>query len=455
MKYILNEFNVVIQLILAVVLLVSYSCEDSRMHNMVDDKVYILKSGFVEEDIFTDNSPYHFYVVKSGITGMEAAVELVIDEEPMLIYNYNNNTNYKMLPEDAYTIESSVINFGPNDYKKSFPIVFNAEKIKSLKETNQVEYVLPCRIRLLRSKSEAEISDSLHITTIIHPNIKDAYVEFPETNDEILMFPNSDKEIDYYLKVHTTYHNTSDVRVGVNFDESLVVKYNSENNTTYKLLPELAYTNSLSNNSLTIPALSKEQFIKFTIKKSAFLDENGNYLFGDYIIPLQLTSTSEETVNEEKSEFLLFVSFLPIMIEKKDWQVIEVSDEETSAEDGKATNVIDGDYNTWWHSKYSAPSAQLPHHITLYLAKEVTLTKIHLFKKKSAYRSDTKGGEFYVSLDNETWTKLSDWKYADLMSYDEMFEVTPTPVRYLKIVFTESNRASFSNLAEVDLYGIY
>ncbi len=128
MKYILNELNVVIQLILAVVLLVSYSCEDSRMHNMVDDKVYILKSGFVEEDIFTDNSPYHFYVVKSGITGMEAAVELVIDEEPMLIYNYNNNTNYKMLPEDTYTIESSVINFGPNDYKKSFPIVFNTEK---------------------------------------------------------------------------------------------------------------------------------------------------------------------------------------------------------------------------------------------------------------------------------------------------------------------------------------
>ncbi len=41
------------------------------------------------------------------------------------------------------------------------------------------------------------------------------------------------------------------------------------------------------------------------------------------------------------------------------------------------------------------------------------------------------------------------------MSYDEMFEVAPTPARYLKIVFTESNRASFSNLAEVDLYGIY
>ncbi|WP_261989498.1 discoidin domain-containing protein, partial [Streptomyces sp. uw30] len=41
------------------------------------------------------------------------------------------------------------------------------------------------------------------------------------------------------------------------------------------------------------------------------------------------------------------------------------SDEESTAESGRAANVLDGDTATIWHSKWSGTPAPLPHSITI------------------------------------------------------------------------------------------
>ncbi|MYT19727.1 arabinogalactan endo-1,4-beta-galactosidase, partial [Streptomyces sp. SID7760] len=41
------------------------------------------------------------------------------------------------------------------------------------------------------------------------------------------------------------------------------------------------------------------------------------------------------------------------------------SDEETAGENGRAANVLDGDANTLWHSRWSGTPAPLPHSITI------------------------------------------------------------------------------------------
>ncbi|MEE1813570.1 hypothetical protein PUR59_00710, partial [Streptomyces sp. SP18ES09] len=44
---------------------------------------------------------------------------------------------------------------------------------------------------------------------------------------------------------------------------------------------------------------------------------------------------------------------------------VTASDEETSAENARAANVLDGDPATVWHSRWSGTPAPLPHSITV------------------------------------------------------------------------------------------
>ena len=85
------------------------------------------------------------------------------------------------------------------------------------------------------------------------------------------------------------------------------------------------------------------------------------------------------------------------------------------------------------------------------MQKEVTGVQVDLTRRTN--NTDTKAGNFYISSDKTNWTKVGSFVMAKINDA-QPFAVTKSKGRYLKIEITESNRAPFANMAEVDVRGI-
>jgi hypothetical protein len=132
-------------------------------------------------------------------------------------------------------------------------------------------------------------------------------------------------------------------------------------------------------------------------------------------------------------------------VPKTGWRVRACSSEETSSENGRAANAIDGNLNTKWHSKYSSPAAAAPHWIEIDMN---ALYEISGFL--AAPRSDGTSGlirEFlcYVSVDGETWTAVAGGAW--LPYFTEVY-FPQVQARYFRLV---SLSGSYASLAELDI----
>lgn len=64
----------------------------------------------------------------------------------------------------------------------------------------------------------------------------------------------------------------------------------------------------------------------------------------------------------------------------------------------------------------------------------------------------TKGGTFYISSDNNIWTRVGTFEMAQIAAVQE-FSITETTGRYIKIVVESSHRGQEAQLAEFYAYG--
>ncbi|MDF2048859.1 discoidin domain-containing protein, partial [Arthrobacter sp. Cr_A7] len=82
---------------------------------------------------------------------------------------------------------------------------------------------------------------------------------------------------------------------------------------------------------------------------------------------------------------------------------VTASDEESTGENGQATNVLDGDSGTYWHSKWTAPSAPLPHSITIDTKAIQQITGL-LYRPRSVGSNGRIGSfDIAVSTNGNTW----------------------------------------------------
>ncbi|MFJ9767338.1 discoidin domain-containing protein [Streptomyces erythrochromogenes] len=131
------------------------------------------------------------------------------------------------------------------------------------------------------------------------------------------------------------------------------------------------------------------------------------------------------------------------------------SDEETGGENGRAANVLDGDNNTLWHSKWTAPAAPLPHSITIDMHRTAVVSAL-------VYRPRNNGpngrvGEYAlsVSADGQNWgTPVATGTLADDATAKTL-GFAPTGARFVRLtaVTEAGNRGPWSSAAEIDLLG--
>ncbi|MGQ1788174.1 BT_3987 domain-containing protein [Saccharicrinis sp. GN24d3] len=423
------------------------SCEDYRLDGMVDPTLYIVKSGEQKVTMYNVGLPYVYDlgVYRSGMGDGLASVSLtVLDEAELAAFNAENNTNYKMVTEDCYTITSRALQVDGEKSSVTTAINFDPGKILALPGYAADQYALP--VKLINS-SEAISEDKS--TAVIVINVIDPMVYLGITGTEIMTFSDVGSSIiELELPVKMDYENIFDLEVTLEEKEQLMIDYNTANGTVYELLPEGSY--EIDPNPISIAKGISSGVVTITVDRDKLT-------YGSYMVPLQLASVSKYSISSTANTCLFALNYEAALLDRSDWEVIDFDSEEAVAEgglaNGLAKHIIDDDLSTYWHSAwYGAPAeeAALPYHITVDMKEEVTVTQIDLVRRIN--NADNIAGEFYTSTDNVNWTKIGTYTMA-LTNDPQPFSVTKSKARYLKYVMTESRRGNNGSLAEMYVRG--
>lgn len=135
--------------------------------------------------------------------------------------------------------------------------------------------------------------------------------------------------------------------------------------------------------------------------------------------------------------------------------VADVSSEDVGT-GGAATEALDGNPSTLWHSAWSeVPTpATFPHHITLDLGTTYQVNGFSYLPRQSGTNGMFKGYEIYVSEDGQNWgTAVKTGEFPNSTATQRV-DFTVKAGRYLKFVGTSSlNGAVFGSAAELNVYG--
>ena len=83
-------------------------------------------------------------------------------------------------------------------------------------------------------------------------------------------------------------------------------------------------------------------------------------------------------------------------------KVVKVDSEETSGEDGKGANAVDGDPATIWHTQWQDASPECPHEIIIELSRACTIKGFtYLPRQDEQVNGTIKDYEFYLSDDGK------------------------------------------------------
>lgn len=146
----------------------STACEDHRLEGMVDDRVYLLASGWQSPAMGrTEAISYPVIIYKSGLGVTEAEVALEIDETVLAEYNRTSAKKYKLLPSACYKMERTTCRIGKETPLEKVVITLDGGAIYLLQGLYTTEYVLPLRLTSLNGIAV----DSIQSTVLVAPKI--------------------------------------------------------------------------------------------------------------------------------------------------------------------------------------------------------------------------------------------------------------------------------------------
>ncbi len=439
------------------------SCESDIDNFMVDDSIGFLNNGCVEADVLSGVSePYMLYSIKSGKGSQDANVTISVDPQVLSDYNEANGTSYTVLPADCYSLKVANLIFSKEDYRKPFEIAWNQDRLSAAVEADPMA-VIP--IRMTVAETGVQVNED-RLTVLIKPNIITPYISFrtPGFYTGIMPLVNDNAHSDVYVQIEANFIARTDIEYTLSIDEDLVEAYNNEKNTKYKVLPADAYDLPLS--GWTIKQSANNAMFKFTFNLDALRPEGETVKFGEYILPLRLSSVSSTQIDPEASYLLYAISFQPQQLSKEGWTVVDYNssckDDETSwvvALDGGVENLIDGTVGKFWYSKWTTPEP-LPYYFVFDMQKEHTIFLAGFDNPtgSDAWRGNAKAGYLEISKDNQNWEKIGEWTAPNKFTRTIQYSTDPVPGRYIRFVITEAfdayQNGAQINIAELNFWGL-
>ena len=143
------------------------------------------------------------------------------------------------------------------------------------------------------------------------------------------------------------------------------------------------------------------------------------------------------------------------LIPQTGWSLISADSEETSAENGKATNAFDGSTSTFWHTLYTGGATPYPHEIQIDLGATYGLDGFRYVPRQDGNdHGMVATWQFYASTDKANWgTAVASGTFnADTSEERVMF--TRTTARYVRFVaLSEINGNPWASVAELRMVG--
>ncbi|HCT79880.1 MAG TPA: phospholipase C, phosphocholine-specific, partial [Micromonosporaceae bacterium] len=129
--------------------------------------------------------------------------------------------------------------------------------------------------------------------------------------------------------------------------------------------------------------------------------------------------------------------------------------QETVGENGRATNAVDANSGTIWHTEWYNTTAPLPHYLDLDLGSSKTVTGLSYVPRSTGVNGRIGQYEIYVSADGTNWgTALATGTFADSAATKQV-SWTGRAARYVRLrALTEAgNRGPWTSAAEVTILG--
>ncbi|MGY0234674.1 endo-alpha-N-acetylgalactosaminidase family protein [Longispora urticae] len=145
----------------------------------------------------------------------------------------------------------------------------------------------------------------------------------------------------------------------------------------------------------------------------------------------------------------------PARINQASMSVHSYDSQETSGENGAATNVLDGNSATIWHTQWSGGAPTPPHEIVLNLGANYAVTCLHQLPRQTNVNGRIAGYEVYVSTDGVTWGSAVATGTWTNVATEQSACFTAKTGRYVRLRATsEVNGAAWTSVAELNVTGV-
>ncbi|OQP66315.1 hypothetical protein A3860_12490 [Niastella vici] len=133
-------------------------------------------------------------------------------------------------------------------------------------------------------------------------------------------------------------------------------------------------------------------------------------------------------------------------------QVIYFDSQETVGENGAATNAVDGNSGTIWHTKWYGGTDPLPHEIQLSLNGTFTVNSFKYLPRQSGSNGRVGQYEIYVSADPQNWgAPVATGTFANDAA-EKVVNFTATQASYVRFrALTEANGQQYTSAAELNV----
>ena len=178
---------------------------------------------------------------------------------------------------------------------------------------------------------------------------------------------------------------------------------------------------------------------------------------GNYNVSLTVT----DQYGSHSQTLTNFIKVLPntcepcqAIIPRTQYAIHGFSSQETSAESAPASNVIDGNSGTIWHTKYSGGVTALPHYVSVDLGGTYNVTRLNYLPRQNSANGRINAYQVHVSTNGTTWTQVATGNFANSAIAQDVVLSAPATARYVRLTATsEVGGNQFISAAELSFYG--
>lgn len=308
--------------------------------------------------------------------------------------------------------------------------------------------VLASAIAFSGCKEELNLPDQPleNYTRIYMPQAVNGPIKYDFSNSDSIGRP-----IIYGANYGGAGYPDKDITVNFNVDESLLDSFNRANNTSYLLLPSRSYTMESATGVIKKGELATSPF-KIIVRTSG--DNAPPDMSKTYLLPVKITDASA-TINQALRIHFCIVSIVPTPFDRKGWNIINFSSQESNGEganNGRAIFILDNNINTFWHSQWQGNQPGPPHHVTIDMGEAKKVSGATFVARQGVNSGRPNEIQIFLSNDNVNWEPAFEGNLLNDGALQKIFFSHAKTGRYVKLQINSAFSSNLVHLAEFNLF---